>query len=101
MRFSLGKPILTLLLAAAVSGVAVWQRPAAPRADLIVWSFDQTHVRTFRDPLPGPGGRGMPSLFDQFRRQTGFSAGISLMGQMGENLRLASAFISGASGPSA
>ena len=101
VRFSLGKPILTLLLAAAVSGVAVWRRAGAPRADLIVWSFDQTHVRTFRDPLPGTVGRSAPSLFDQFRRQTGFSAAISLMGQMGQNVRLGSAFMSGASGPSA
>jgi ABC-type glycerol-3-phosphate transport system substrate-binding protein len=101
VRFSLGKPVLALLLAAAASGVAVNRRPAAQRADLIIWSCAESHVRTLSVPVYEPDGRLAPSLLDRFRLETGFSAAISLMGQMGENIRLASAFMSGESGPSA
>jgi ABC-type glycerol-3-phosphate transport system substrate-binding protein len=89
VRFSLGKPIFALLLAAGASGVAVWRLPDKPRPDLVVWSFDESNVKSFRGP---------PSLLDQFRETTGISADVSLMGQMGENVRLASAFMSGATG---
>jgi arabinosaccharide transport system substrate-binding protein len=81
VHFSLGRPIFVLAIIALITGVAVWRRPPAPRADLAVWSFDETQVRA------------ISPLLDEFRVQTGWSASISLMGQMGENLRLASAFM--------
>jgi ABC-type glycerol-3-phosphate transport system substrate-binding protein len=91
-RFSLGTPILALLLAAAVAGIAVWRIPQPARPDLLVWSFDQRNVDIFRGP---------PSLLDEFHENTGITAGVSLMGEMGENVRLASAFMSGAAGSAA
>jgi len=100
MRFTLGKPIFTLLLAAAASGVAVWRQPAAPRADLVIWSFSEPHIVTLRDSPRIPGGGRSPSLLDRFHLRTGLTADVSLMGQTGENIRLASAFMSGSSGPS-
>lgn len=92
MRFPLGKPILTLLFLAAVSGIAVWRSPPNARPNLVLWSFDQANVRIFRGP---------PSLLDQFRDKTGITAAVSLMGQLGENVRLASAFMSDAKGSAA
>ncbi len=100
MRFTLGRPILTLLLAAAASGIAIWRRPTAPRSDLVIWSFAETHVATLRNSPRGPDGGQSPSLLEQFQVRTGLTTGISLMGQAAENIRLASAFMSGSSGPS-
>jgi arabinosaccharide transport system substrate-binding protein len=97
VQFPLGKPILVLSLAAAVSAFAVWSRSAGPRADLVVWSFDQAHARTFRDPFPDARGRMIPSLAEQFERKFGLRVRISLIGEMGENIRLSSAFMSQAS----
>jgi arabinosaccharide transport system substrate-binding protein len=95
MRFPLGRPILILILAAVASGFAICRRPQTPRADLVLWSFAEQHVNTLRNSH-GP----TPSLLDQFQSQTGLTAAISLMGQAGENIRLASAFMSGSTGPS-
>jgi ABC-type glycerol-3-phosphate transport system substrate-binding protein len=89
MRFALGRPILTLMLAAAASGLAIWRRPATPRADLIIWSFAED-----------PAGGERASLLQQFRAWTGLTASISVTGQAAENIRLASAFMSGSSGAS-
>ena len=89
-----------MLLAAAASGIAVWREPAAPRADLMIWTFAQTHVAVLRNSQPVAGGGTSLSLLEQFHRRTNLTAGISLMGQTGENIRLASAFMSGSSGPS-
>ena len=90
-----------LILAAAASGVAVWRQKTPRRADLEIWSFDENQVKTIRDPIRLGGGNFGPSLLGQFQEQTGLSASASLMGQMGENVRLASAFMSGNSGRSA
>ena len=70
-------------------------------ADLEIWSFDENQVKTIRDPIPSREGGTGPSLLQQFQLQTGLSASASLMGQMGENVRLASAFMSGGAGGSA
>jgi ABC-type glycerol-3-phosphate transport system substrate-binding protein len=80
------------MVAAGLSGMAVWRVPQPPRPDLVIWSFDQRNVEIFRRP---------PSLLEAFRQNTGLTASVSLMGQMGENVRLASAFMSGASGSAA
>jgi multiple sugar transport system substrate-binding protein len=98
VRFSLGRPILLLIVAAVASGVAVWREPEPKRADLEIWSFDENQVKGVREAISdGRGGIG-PSLLQQFRSQTGLTASASLMGQMGENVRLASAFMSGERG---
>jgi ABC-type glycerol-3-phosphate transport system substrate-binding protein len=100
MRFTLGRPIFTLLLAAAATGLLIWRRPAAPRPNLVIWSFAQTHVATLGYSPRGSDGTQSPSLLEQFQARTGLTAAISVMGQAGENIRLASAFMSGSSGPS-
>lgn len=84
----LGRPILALLLAVVASGIAILRQPATVRPNLVVWSFAETHVAAMRG-----------ALLDQFRARTGITAGVSLMGQMGENIRLSSAFMSGSAGP--
>ncbi len=84
------------MLAAAISAFAVWNHPAPPRADLVLWTFDQTDARTYRDQIQDGNGRAMPSLAEQFERESGLRVRISLIGQMGENIRLASAFMSDA-----
>jgi ABC-type glycerol-3-phosphate transport system substrate-binding protein len=86
-----------LILAAAASGVAVWRQATPRRADLEIWSFDENQVKTIRDPIRRADGNFGPSLLQQFQDETGLSASASLMGQMGENVRLASAFMSGSS----
>ena len=68
--------------------------------DLVIWSFAQTHVATLRNSPRSSSGAQSPSLLEQFQARTGLTAGISVMGQAGENIRLASAFMSGSSGPS-
>jgi len=91
MRFTLGRPVFALLLVALASGSAVLVRPAEPRANLVVWTFSQAQADFFRNS----------SLPRQFENRTGFSVGISLMGQSGENIRLASAFMSDGRGAAA
>jgi arabinosaccharide transport system substrate-binding protein len=93
VQFSLGKPIFVLMLAAAVSGVAVWKHPAPQRADLVLWTFDQTDARIYRE-LTADHGSSIPSLAEQFEQRFGLRVRVSLIGQMGENIRLASAFMS-------
>jgi hypothetical protein len=88
------------MLAAAASGIAVWRRPVAPRADLVLWSFAETHVATLRNSPRDSHGSRAPSLLKQFQMRTGLTTNVSLVGQTGENIRLASAFMSGSSGPS-
>jgi arabinosaccharide transport system substrate-binding protein len=94
VRFSLGKPIFVLLLAAAISSVAIWNHPAPPRADLVLWTFDQTNARIYRDRFPDTLRGVTPSLAEQFEQRFGLHVRISLIGEMGENIRLASAFMS-------
>jgi len=89
MKFTLGTPIFTLLLAAAAAGLVILGRPAAPRADLVIWSFAEDRA-----------GPQETSLLEQFHARTGLTTNISVMGQAAENIRLASAFMSGSSGPS-
>jgi ABC-type glycerol-3-phosphate transport system substrate-binding protein len=101
VRFPLGNAILLLTLASIASGITICRRPAPIRPDLVLWTFAESHARTYRDVIPQADGRTIPSLADQFQKTTGLSVGISLIGQMGENVRLASAFDSHASGPQA
>jgi arabinosaccharide transport system substrate-binding protein len=95
----LGHPILALLVTSLITGILIGHRPPIPRANLVVWTFAQPHARTYRDPLPGPDGGTAPSLALEFQDRTGFSVAIDLMGQLGENVRLVSLFMSQAAGP--
>jgi ABC-type glycerol-3-phosphate transport system substrate-binding protein len=92
---------LLLILAGVASGVAVWRQPTPKRADLEIWSFDENQVKKVRDPVPNGRGGFEPQLLERFHLQTGLTVSASLMGQMGENVRLASAFMSGGRGGAA
>jgi ABC-type glycerol-3-phosphate transport system substrate-binding protein len=89
MKFTLGRPIFALLVAASAAGLVILGRPPAPRANLVIWSFAEDRA-----------GAQQASLLEQFRARTGLTTNISVMGQAAENIRLASAFMSGNSGPS-
>ncbi len=98
MWFPLGRPILVLGVLAVASGVMVWQRAEAPRSDLVVWCFADSHARTYRDQLPGANGTLGPSLAEQFEKRTGHSVRVELVSSRAENIRLTSLFMSGAKG---
>ncbi len=86
MQFPLGKPILAMLLVAAVSGAAIVLRPVPKRADLSLWVFDDDHSRAYRTLEPG------------FRHVAGHSLRVELIGNTAINMRLSSLFLSGRSG---
>jgi len=98
MRFFLGKPILVLVVLAVVSGAVVWLRPPLARTNLVVWCFADSHAKTYRDPMPLPGGGVGPSLLEQFEKESGISARVDLIGQRAEDVRLVSLFMSDADG---
>jgi ABC-type glycerol-3-phosphate transport system substrate-binding protein len=94
MSFHLGKPILILMVAACASGVAILLRPAAPRADLTVWVFADSHARNFRDPSDST-----PSLVDLYRQRTGQSVDVKLINGQALNIRLNAIFDRDETGP--
>src|SRR5437867_1162706 len=57
MSFHLGKPILVMILIAACSGVIALARRAPKRADLVVWCFAESHVKSYigEDPRARAG----------------------------------------------
>lgn len=93
MSFHLGKPILVLLLVAVVSGVAMMADGTAPRADLKVWTFALPHARTYRDAAAGE-----PSLAERFRRRSGRSVAVDLIGHRAMDIRLLSLFMNDTAG---
>jgi len=98
MHFTPGKPILVLMVLAAISGVGVWTRPPLPRTDLVFWCFADSHARSYRNPMPLPNGGVGPSLIEQFQKSTGISVRVDLIGQRAEDVRLVSLFMSNAGG---
>jgi ABC-type glycerol-3-phosphate transport system substrate-binding protein len=96
MRFAAGMPILVLMVVAVISGAVVCLRPPLARSELVVWCFADSHARTYRDPLPQPGGGVGPSLLEQFERLTGITARVDLIGERAEDVRLVSLFMSNA-----
>lgn len=83
MTFSLGKPILVLLLAAVVSGGFIWLRPPPPQGDLTVWVFADSHARSFRQGSPET-----PALTELYRRRTGKTVDVRLINAHALNVRL-------------
>lgn len=85
MSFHLGKPILVMLIVAAISGSAVLFRGASPRADLTVWTFGDSHYRCYKTLVP------------DFEKRTGESVQLKLVQFRSLNIRLESAFMGGSS----
>jgi arabinosaccharide transport system substrate-binding protein len=94
------KPLAILLILAIASGTVVLTRPTEPRPSLLIWCFADSHARTYRDAYTS-GNTPFPSLLDQFHTNTGLTARVQLIGQLAEDLRLVSLFMSSHSNDSA
>jgi arabinosaccharide transport system substrate-binding protein len=93
VSFHLGKPVLAMLLIAAVSGAVVATREEAPRRDLSFWIFAPSHAEIYRR-----GSDDIPALTEQFRRAFGQSVNVSLINARALDTRLLSLMMSGATG---
>jgi len=80
-----------MIIAALVTGLIGWFRPAPVKTDLTVWTFTDLHARMFR----GDGATTEPTLVDRYRERTGQSVGITLIGGQAINVRLNSIFDNG------
>ncbi|HEY7088716.1 MAG TPA: ABC transporter substrate-binding protein [Tepidisphaeraceae bacterium] len=87
MSFHLGKPILVMLLIAALSGAFIAVRPNPPKTDLVLWTFTDIHADTYR------------SIISQFEKQTGKTVSIQHLTSRAENVRLESIFMTGQDSP--
>lgn len=95
---NLGKPILVMLVIAAVSGAGLCLRPGpAPRPEMVLWVFSESHARTYRGD--GQQMSQQPPLVELYRRRTGTSVGVQLLSARAENVRLESIFMSDIQGP--
>ena len=83
MPFPLGKPVLALVLATVVTGVALLLRPARPAADLTVWTFTLADAAADR------------SAADGFTRRTGSTVRVDLVAAAALDVRLESLFMAG------
>ncbi|MGE5612067.1 MAG: ABC transporter substrate-binding protein, partial [Bacillota bacterium] len=94
MSFHLGKPILAMIGISLLTGAAVLLRREAPRADLRVWVFADSHARSYRDRVVPAEAAGelAPSLVELYQRQTGRSAAVNLISTRALDVRLISLF---------
>jgi arabinosaccharide transport system substrate-binding protein len=81
MSFNLGKPILVMVVISLISGVFILRRPPAPRADLDVWVFADSHYRTFADIVP------------MFEKRHDVTVNLSVMNGKSMAVRLSSLFM--------
>ncbi|HVT87911.1 MAG TPA: extracellular solute-binding protein [Tepidisphaeraceae bacterium] len=86
MSFPLGKPILVMTFVALISGAWVATCPSKPQADLVLWTFVESHANTYR------------SIIEQFEKQTGKTVDIQLVSPKASVVRLESMFMSGQTG---
>src|SRR5690606_15040899 len=77
-------------LISALTGVMVLFQPRAARKDLVVWVFDLSHARSYRQGDPATGTPGLDVLFEQ---RTGRSVRVDLVGSRGLDMRLISLFM--------
>jgi len=97
MSFHLGKPVLVMLLLAAISGaVLVCQHGSSPRADLELWVFADSHARTYRGDLDKPPWP--PTLVEQYQNLTGKTVAVKLLSARAEDVRLGGLFMGDAQG---
>jgi ABC-type glycerol-3-phosphate transport system substrate-binding protein len=86
MSFHLGKPILVMLVIALISGAFVVSKPAAPQAELVMWTFAEAHADTYK------------SIIAQFEAEHHVKVDIQNISLRAETVRLESMFMSGQSG---
>jgi arabinosaccharide transport system substrate-binding protein len=89
MTFHLGKPILLMIVVALACGVYSLTRTSTPRADLVFWTFADSHAVSYRGDRNTPPGT---SLVDQYRARTGRSVEAMLINGNALNLRLTAMF---------
>lgn len=88
MSFGLGKPIAVLICLALLSGLAMIGHDPPPRADLRVWTFAESHARTYR-----VGDHDTPALTELFEQRTGNSVSVDLIAHRAMDIRLLSLFM--------
>jgi hypothetical protein len=81
MSFHLGKPLLVMLVVACICGGAIWVRPPQKRTDLTVWTFADSHYKTYGQ------------LVESFERETGATVGLDLVQTRALRIRLTSSFM--------
>jgi len=89
VQFHLGKPILVMIAIALISGVGLALRSSPPRAQLVWWTFADSHAAMYR------GVKNQPrddTLVAQFERDSGKSVQVKLVNGAAENLRLTAMF---------
>jgi arabinosaccharide transport system substrate-binding protein len=82
MTFPLGKPILVMIVAAALSGLLVLVHRPSPRTDLTIWTFASDR-----------GFELEPSLLQGYTQRTGQSVGVKVMVARALDTRLVSLFM--------
>ncbi len=81
MNIPCGKPILVLALTAIITGCLIASRPASrARADLLLWTFVDTHVASYEKSIP------------DFTRRSGKTVDCHLVNPNAISLRLNAAF---------
>jgi len=90
MNFNLGKPILAMIVIATVTGAILLSRRPEKPTDMVVWTFADTHARSYREPVGDA-----PALTELFRRSEGRSVGVNLISSRALDVRLTSLFGSG------
>lgn len=92
MSFHLGKPILVMLILSVLCAVGLSLRHTThARPDLLLWVFDDHHLKTYA----GDGNPStVPSLIEQFKRDTSQTVGVELVSSRAEDIRLTSMFMS-------
>lgn len=96
MSFHLGKPILVMIVVAAISGTLIALRAGlGERPDLVVWVFADIHANAYR----GEGNETGPTLIDQFTQKTGKTVRVDIIAFRAENVRLVQMFMSDMGGP--
>jgi len=88
LAFHLGKPIAVMVVLAAASSLVLLARQKPGRADLVLWTFAESHARSFRGDSTTTG----PTLVDQFKAATGKSVDVVLMNNNAMNIRLNAMF---------
>ncbi len=93
MNFHLGKPVLVMLAIAVIGGAWIYSQPEPKRTDLVMWTFADMNQKAYREPVGD-----VPSLTEQFRRETGKTTDVELMILRAVDTRLISLFMSNATG---
>src|SRR5438094_711422 len=81
MNFHLGKPILVMIVLAALSGVGVALRPGEKKAELTIWIFATQHDKMLRP------------LVDKFAKENHVTINLNLLNARAEILRLGQLFL--------